>query len=120
MMALRDEDDIVFGFINLRDRTEQRERADRQRLLMHELGHRMKNTLSVVQSIATQSLSNASSFEDLSVRPHDQTWSARRTVVLARDAPTGLVPTYELWIKRRGLWLRPLEDAEQFDEDKRS
>jgi two-component sensor histidine kinase len=65
MMALRDEDDIVIGFIKiLRDRTEQREQADRQRLLMHELGHRMKNTLSVVQSIATQSLRNARSLEE--------------------------------------------------------
>jgi PAS domain S-box-containing protein len=60
MMALRDEDDAVVGFVKiLRDRTEQREQADRQRLLMHELGHRMKNTLSVVQSIATQSLRSA-------------------------------------------------------------
>jgi len=33
-------------------------------------------------------------------------------------APTGLVPTYELWIKRREPWLRPLEGADQFDEDK--
>ncbi|WP_426131287.1 sensor histidine kinase [Pararhizobium sp. PWRC1-1] len=65
IMVLRDEDDIVVGFIKiLRDRTEQREQADRQRLLMHELGHRMKNTLSVVQSIATQSLRNARSLEE--------------------------------------------------------
>ena len=34
------------------------------------------------------------------------------------DAPTGLVPTYELWIKRREPWLRPLEGAEQFGEDR--
>jgi two-component sensor histidine kinase len=48
----------------LRDRTEQREQAERQRLLMHELGHRMKNTLSVVQAIATQSLRNAATLEE--------------------------------------------------------
>lgn len=35
-----------------------------------------------------------------------------------RDAPTGLAPTYELWIKRREAWLLPLEGAEQFDEDR--
>jgi len=65
MMALRDQHDVVVGFIKiLRDRTEQREQADRQRLLMHELGHRMKNTLSVVQSIATQSLRNATTLEE--------------------------------------------------------
>lgn len=67
MMALRAEDDIVIGFIKiLRDRTQERDQADRQRLLMHELGHRMKNTLSVVQSIATQSLRNATSLDDAS------------------------------------------------------
>lgn len=65
MMALRADDDTVIGFIKiLRDRTQERDQADRQRLLMHELGHRMKNTLSVVQSIATQSLRNAASLDD--------------------------------------------------------
>ncbi|HEV7249854.1 MAG TPA: HWE histidine kinase domain-containing protein [Shinella sp.] len=67
MMALRAPDDSVIGFIKiLRDRTQERERAERERLLMHELGHRMKNTLSVVQAIVTQSLRNARSLEDAS------------------------------------------------------
>lgn len=35
------------------------------------------------------------------------------------DAPTGLVPTYELWVKRREPWLRPIEGAEQHQEDRR-
>lgn len=65
MMALKSEDDKVIGFIKiLRDRTAEREQADRQRLLMHELNHRMKNTLSVVQSIVTQSMRNAVSLDD--------------------------------------------------------
>lgn len=65
MMALKTDDERVLGFIKiLRDRTQEREFADRQRLLMHELGHRMKNTLSVVQSIVTQSMRNAASLED--------------------------------------------------------
>ena len=34
------------------------------------------------------------------------------------DAPTPLTPTYELWIKRRENWLRPIEGAEQFEEDR--
>lgn len=34
------------------------------------------------------------------------------------DAPTNLVPTYELWVKRREPWLRPLNGAEQHDEDR--
>ncbi|WP_049732594.1 GFA family protein [Rhizobium ecuadorense] len=35
------------------------------------------------------------------------------------EAPTPLVPGYELWIKRREPWLRPVEGAEQFEEDRR-
>ena len=34
------------------------------------------------------------------------------------DAPTTLTPTYELWIKRREPWLRPVAGAEQHDEDR--
>jgi hypothetical protein len=28
------------------------------------------------------------------------------------------VPSYELWVKRREPWLRPIEGAEQYDEDR--
>lgn len=35
-----------------------------------------------------------------------------------QDAPTGLTPTYELWVKRREAWLPPLAGAEQFNEDR--
>jgi len=35
-----------------------------------------------------------------------------------RDAPTALVPTYELWVKRREHWLSPINDAIQYTEDK--
>ena len=34
------------------------------------------------------------------------------------EAPTPLKPSYELWIKRREAWLRPVEGAEQFEEDR--
>ncbi|MEO6027315.1 MAG: GFA family protein [Candidatus Binatia bacterium] len=34
------------------------------------------------------------------------------------DAPTGLVPSYELWVKRREPWLRPIEGAAQYEEDR--
>jgi hypothetical protein len=34
------------------------------------------------------------------------------------DAPTGLTPSYELWVKRREDWLVPVEGAEQYDEDR--
>jgi hypothetical protein len=35
------------------------------------------------------------------------------------DAPSRLVPSYELWIKRREPWLRPIEGAEQYEEDRK-
>jgi len=34
------------------------------------------------------------------------------------EAPTPLVPTYELWVKRREPWLRPIAGAEQFEENR--
>jgi PAS domain S-box-containing protein len=42
-----------------RDITERKRAEDRQRLLVNELNHRVKNTLAVVQSIAQQTLRNA-------------------------------------------------------------
>lgn len=33
-------------------------------------------------------------------------------------APTGLVPSYELWVKRREPWLHPVEGAKQFHENR--
>ena len=34
------------------------------------------------------------------------------------EAPTALVPGYELWIKRREPWLRPVEGAMQYEENR--
>ncbi|MBA5800475.1 MULTISPECIES: sensor histidine kinase [Rhizobium] len=65
MMALTSDEGEVEGFVKiLRDQTDQRENEERQRVLMHELSHRIKNTLAVVQAITTQSFRNASSMED--------------------------------------------------------
>jgi hypothetical protein len=33
-------------------------------------------------------------------------------------APTPLVPSYELWVKRREPWLRPIDGARQYEEDR--
>ena len=33
-------------------------------------------------------------------------------------APTPLVPSYELWVKRREPWLRPIAGAEQHEENR--
>lgn len=35
-----------------------------------------------------------------------------------QDAPAGMKPSYELWIKRREPWLPAVEGAEQFHEDR--
>ncbi len=35
------------------------------------------------------------------------------------QAPTPLVPSYELWVKRREPWLQAVPGAEQFDENRR-
>ncbi|WP_457324006.1 GFA family protein [Roseateles sp. P5_E11] len=34
------------------------------------------------------------------------------------QAPTPLVPSYELWVKRREPWLQAVPGAEQFDENR--
>lgn len=34
------------------------------------------------------------------------------------DAPSGLVPQYELWVPRREHWLSPVEGAHQFNRDR--
>lgn len=34
------------------------------------------------------------------------------------DAPTGLAPSYEIWVKRREPWLAPLPGCLQFEEDR--
>lgn len=52
-----DAEGVVAGvFVQGADRTEERLAADRQRLLLDELNHRVKNTLATVQSIAAQTL----------------------------------------------------------------
>jgi hypothetical protein len=33
------------------------------------------------------------------------------------DAPTDVVPSHEVWIKRRENWLHPLAGADQYQED---
>ena len=35
------------------------------------------------------------------------------------EAPTPFAPSYELWVKRREPWLRPIDGATQYAEDRR-
>lgn len=47
-----------------RDITELKQNEARQTLLMQEMAHRVKNTLAIVQAVATQTLRNAASLDD--------------------------------------------------------
>ncbi len=47
-----------------RDITETKQAEEHQRLLIHELNHRVKNTLATVQSIASQTLRNAATLDE--------------------------------------------------------
>lgn len=47
--------EVIGTFVQGQDITEQVESEDRQRLLMNELNHRVKNTLAIVQGLAMQS-----------------------------------------------------------------
>ncbi len=52
---IRDDDSNMIGtIIEVRDISEEKTAAERQRLLINELNHRVKNTLATVQSIAAQ------------------------------------------------------------------
>ncbi len=57
---MRGKDDAVTGIlVQARDVTQLRADEERQELLSHELGHRLKNQLAMVQAIASQTLRNA-------------------------------------------------------------
>lgn len=58
--AIRDAEGTIIGvFVQGSDRTEDVKRQRRQRLLLAELNHRVKNTLASVQSIVSQTLRSA-------------------------------------------------------------
>ncbi len=59
-----DENGIFLGFVgSVLDITDRKLAEEHRELLIHELNHRVKNTLATVQSIAAQTLRNASSIE---------------------------------------------------------
>jgi PAS domain S-box-containing protein len=60
---LEREGETVGAVIEVRDITERRRAEERQRLLINELNHRVKNTLSTVQSLAVQTLRTTASPE---------------------------------------------------------
>ena len=54
-----DEGSVLGVFVQGHDVTEQRRAEEHQQLLIHELNHRVKNTLSIVQALAMQSFNDS-------------------------------------------------------------
>ncbi len=106
----------------LQDITERKEAEQRQRLLIDELNHRVKNTLATVQSLAAQTARSApspaafrESFEGRLIalsKAHDQLTKHRwesadlRALLMAGMAPYGAGPDRVI-LRGEGLVLRP-------------
>ena len=80
MMPLRDEEGRLQGFLKiLRDRTVPRAEEERRKVQLEEMTHRIKNTLTVVQTIAVQTQRHAAT-------PDDFRWTfGARLAALARS-----------------------------------
>lgn len=106
-MVLRSDGGAPEGFLKiLRDRTEERYSQDRQKLLMHELNHRLKNTLSVIQSIVTQSLRGANSVTEVASKLQDRisAYSRAHDILMHEDwSSTDLKTVVESAISSLGL-----------------
>jgi PAS domain S-box-containing protein len=102
---LHDADGKLIGAINmLADISERKQAENRQRLLIDELNHRVKNTLATVQSLAAQTARHADSLEDFShrfearllalSRAHDlltrRNWEGASLDALTREVLTAL------------------------------
>jgi PAS domain S-box-containing protein len=65
MMPMRDDEGGLIGFLKiLRDRTDAHLAREHQQLLINELNHRVKNTLTTVQAFTTQSLRSATCLQE--------------------------------------------------------
>ncbi|SDE84797.1 sensor histidine kinase [Limimaricola pyoseonensis] len=102
---IRDAESHTIGtIIEVRDITEDKRAQERQRLLVNELNHRVKNTLATVQSIAWQTFkdSDAGAFERFSgrlstlSRAHnvltDSAWSGASLGLIAAQAADAIAP----------------------------
>lgn len=94
MMPLKDAEQ---GFVKiLHDRTHERENADRQRLLMAELQHRVKNILAVVRSIASRTLETTDDLDDFSAHFDGRLRALARTQNVLTRTATGRIDLDEL------------------------
>lgn len=123
-MPLRNSDGELIGAVNMLVDISQHKRAEaRQSLLIHELNHRVKNTLATVQSIATQSLRNAKSVRDFSAsfssrlialsKAHDllthSHWegASLRSVMMQEFAPYWTIGTPRICLTGEDIGLGP-------------
>ncbi len=90
-LPVRDEDGHVLRWFGTNtDITELRDADERQRLLLNELNHRVKNTLAAVQSLSKQSACNADSVDTFQEKFEPRLLALSRThTLLARDTWQG-------------------------------
>jgi PAS domain S-box-containing protein len=123
LTPLKDDSGEVVGYVKvMRDRTEQRRAEEHQRLLVHELNHRVKNTLATVQALAAQAFRGVEANDERKVfearlfalaKAHDllthTNWEGAHLLDLIREA----VAAYQreglgrIDIEGPNLWLRP-------------
>lgn len=85
------------GFVKiLHDRTQERENEDRQKLLMAELQHRVKNILAVVRSIASRTLETTEDLDDFSAHFDGRLRALARTQNVLTRTATGRIDLDEL------------------------
>ena len=100
------------GFVKiLHDRTRERENHERQRLLMAELQHRVKNILAVVRSIASRTLENTDNLEDFSAHFDGRLQSLARTQNILTRTGSGQIDLEEL-VSEELLTHEPHNDAQ--------
>jgi two-component sensor histidine kinase len=115
-----DEGNICLWYGSTEDIHERKIGEERQRLLVNELNHRVKNTLATVQAIASQTLKGDISLDEARARfearllalsrAHnlitDQNWEGASVEQVVRDATDHLAPDrFELAGER--VWLSP-------------
>lgn len=91
---IRDDEGRILAAVSLVIDVEERRKAEeRQTVLNHELAHRLKNTLAVVQSIATQTLRSAPDMATArdSLMRRIQTLSKAHDVLLTGESDAGSV-----------------------------
>ncbi|WP_341213499.1 HWE histidine kinase domain-containing protein [uncultured Limimaricola sp.] len=116
---IRDEESQTIGtIIEVRDVTEEKRAQERQKLLVNELNHRVKNTLATVQSIAWQTFkgTDAETFERFSgrlttlSRAHNvltETAWARAPLRVVADAAVDMVPTDRISVTGPNIDIHP-------------